>query len=261
MKTQSDTIKEDVWIPTSCGGCYGQCGIKARRVDGVITELEGNPESVAGSGKICAKGTAQLMTLYDPQEHRDLAFHYGQDPGVACRSYASWVLWLLGFPDQALEKSGEAVSLAQELDHPFSLVLALSFATWLHQFRQEMYLTYERAESALALSNEKGFGFWKGWEMIMKGWAMNGEGEDNKKIEMIRHGLDTWRASGSELGHPYFLALLAEVCGKAGQTDKGLQLLGEALQLVNSTEERWCEAELLRLKGELLLSESSENQD
>lgn len=66
MKTQSDTIKEDVWIPTSCGGCYGQCGIKAHRVDGIITELEGNPESVAGSGKICAKGTAQLMTLYDP---------------------------------------------------------------------------------------------------------------------------------------------------------------------------------------------------
>jgi len=66
MKTQSENIKEDVWIPTSCGGCYGQCGIKAHRVDGLITELEGNPESVAGSGKICAKGTAQLMTLYDP---------------------------------------------------------------------------------------------------------------------------------------------------------------------------------------------------
>ena len=95
----------------------------------------------------------------------------------------------------------------------------------------------------------------------MQGWAMNGEGADMKKIEMIHHGLDTWRASGSELGRPYFLALMAEVCGKAGQTNKGLQHLIEALQLVDSTEERWCQAELHRLKGELLLTESFEDQN
>ena len=97
--------------------------------------------------------------------------------------------------------------------------------------------------------------------MVLQGWAINAKGADKKKIEMIRQGLDTWRASGSELGRPYFLALMAEVCGKAGQTNNGLQFLVEALQLVDSTEERWCQAELHRLKGELLLSESSENQD
>lgn len=65
MTATSTQVKEDVWIHTSCGGCYGQCGIKAHRVDGVIVELEGNPETPAGSGRICAKGTAQLHTLYD----------------------------------------------------------------------------------------------------------------------------------------------------------------------------------------------------
>ena len=70
-----DTVKEDVWIPTACGGCYAQCGIRVHRVDGKVVEMEGNPDSPAGRGRICAKGTAQLMTLYDPhhaaegQEH------------------------------------------------------------------------------------------------------------------------------------------------------------------------------------------------
>ena len=65
MIAPSTNVQEDVWIPTSCGGCYAQCGVKARRVDGVVVDLEGNPETPAGSGRICAKGTAQLMTLYD----------------------------------------------------------------------------------------------------------------------------------------------------------------------------------------------------
>jgi len=66
MKAQPGNIKEDVWIPTACGGCYAQCGIKVRRVNGTIVEMDGNPDSPAGSGRICAKGSAQLMTLYDP---------------------------------------------------------------------------------------------------------------------------------------------------------------------------------------------------
>ena len=65
MSSPNTGIKEDVWIPTSCGGCYGQCGILAHRVDGVIVDIEGNPDTPAGSGKICAKGTAQLHTIYD----------------------------------------------------------------------------------------------------------------------------------------------------------------------------------------------------
>ena len=66
MKTQPGSKIEDVWIPTSCGGCYGQCGIKVRRKNGVVVEITGNPETPAGEGRICAKGTSQLMTLYDP---------------------------------------------------------------------------------------------------------------------------------------------------------------------------------------------------
>ena len=68
----------------------------------------------------------QGIALYDPQQHRSHAFLYGQDPGVTCLSYAAWALWFLGYPDQALKRSHEALTLAQELSHPFSLAFALS---------------------------------------------------------------------------------------------------------------------------------------
>ena len=99
----------------------------------------------------------QGIALYDPQQHRAHAFRYGQDPGVACRYYAAVTLWWLGYPDQALQRSHEALTLARELAHPFSLGSALFFAAWLHQFRREWHLTHERAEAAIALAAEQGF--------------------------------------------------------------------------------------------------------
>jgi tetratricopeptide (TPR) repeat protein len=96
----------------------------------------------------------QGITLYDRQQHRS---HAGLDPGVACHYYAAVTLWWLGYPDQALQRSHEALTLAQELAHPFSLVGALFFAAWLHQFRREWPRTHERAETAIALATEQGF--------------------------------------------------------------------------------------------------------
>jgi tetratricopeptide (TPR) repeat protein len=114
----------------------------------------------------------QGITLYDPQHHRSLALLYGgHDPGVCCRSFAEVALWLMGYPDQALKKGYEALTLAQELAHPFSLTFALEFAAKLHQLRREEQATQERAEAVIALSKEQGFvltlawgtSCWGGW--------------------------------------------------------------------------------------------------
>jgi len=78
----------------------------------------------------------QGIALYDPQQHRSLAFRYGADPGVICRLYAANVLWVLGYPDQALARIHEALTLARELAHAFSLAFALNHAANLHQFRR-----------------------------------------------------------------------------------------------------------------------------
>src|SRR5262249_56610158 len=96
----------------------------------------------------------QGTTFYDPQQHRAHAFVYGNDTGVACHSFAAFTLWILGYPDQALKRSYEALTLARELTQPFSLAMALLFTAWLHQYRREVQATQEQAEAAIILSTE-----------------------------------------------------------------------------------------------------------
>jgi class 3 adenylate cyclase/predicted ATPase len=195
----------------------------------------------------------QGMALYDPQQHASHAFLYGQDPGVACRSFGAMATWWLGYPDQALQSTNEALTLAQELTHPFSLAFALGMAAIVHQFRREAQGVQERAEALIALSTEQGFPHWLAFGTILRGWALSGQGEGAEGIGQMRQGLVAYRAMGAELTRPYFLSLLAEADGKVGQIEEGLTVLNEALDTVNKTEERNWEAELHRGKGGLLL--------
>jgi predicted ATPase len=196
----------------------------------------------------------QGMTLYDTQQHRSHAFLYVRDPGVDCYSYAAWVLWILGYPDQALKRNNDALTLAHELSHPFSLASALGFASWLHQLRREGQATQEQAEAAMTLSTEEGFPHWLAMGTTLRGWALVEQREEG--TAQIRQGMAAWRAAGAELARPYYLALLAEAYGKGGQVEEGLSTLAEALATVHNTGERFYEAELYRLKGELLLAQS-----
>ncbi len=132
----------------------------------------------------------QSIALYDPQQHRSLAFLYGHDPGVLCLSYAACALWTLGYPEQALKRSQEALTLAQELSHPFSLAFALSYATMLHQYRWEGQAAQERAEATIALSTEQGFPFWLAFGTILRGWVLAEQGQGEEGIAQIRQGLE-----------------------------------------------------------------------
>ncbi len=197
------------------------------------------------------------MALYDPQQHRSPAFLLGgEDPGVACRGYMAWTLWMLGCPAQALQRMHEALTLAQELSSPFNLAFALCLAAKLHQFRREGQATQERAEAAMALGTEQGFPFWLAYGAILRGWVLAEQGQGEEEITQMHQGLATWRATGAEANRPYYLALLAEAYGKVGQTEKGLTVLTEALATVDRTGERFYEAELYRLRGELTLAQS-----
>jgi predicted ATPase len=203
---------------------------------------------------------AQGLALYDPQQHRAHAFLYGEDAGVACCSNAAWTLSYLGYPDQALARSHEAVTLAQQSAHPFSLSFALGAAAIFHQFRREERATQERAEAAISLTKDQGFPYWMANSSIRRGWALAHQGQAKEGIEQIHQGLIATQATGAELGRPCCLALLAEAHGTMGQPEAGLTVLAEALTLAETTGERWYEAELHRLKGELLLQQNSDNQ-
>jgi predicted ATPase len=117
----------------------------------------GNTLNMRGEFALARFHLEQTIALYDPQQHRSHALLYGQDPGVASRGYAALALWHLGYPDQALQRSHEALSLAHERAHPYSLAFALTFAALLHQPRREEHAVRERAKAAIALCTEQGF--------------------------------------------------------------------------------------------------------
>jgi predicted ATPase len=203
---------------------------------------------------------AQGIALYDPKQHRTSAFLYGEDAGVVCHGLAAWTLWCLGYPHQGLTRSHEVVTLAQQMAYPFGLAFALGLSAIFHSFRREVRFTQERAEAAISLAKEQGFPYWMALGALMRGWALAHQGQVQEGIEQITQGLRAYRATGAVASQPYFLALLAEAHGTMGQPAEGLMTLTEALTLAETTGERWYEPEMYRLKGQLLLQQSSDNQ-
>jgi predicted ATPase len=202
----------------------------------------------------------QGIALYDPQQHCTSPFLYGEDAGVVCHSFGSWALWCLGYPDQGLARSQEAVTLAQQLAHPYSLGYALLGAALCRHLRREVRFTQECAEAAMKLATKQGFPLWMAFGAILRGWALAYQGQAMEGIEQMHQGLRAYRATGAEILRPYFLALLAETHRTMGEPEAGLTVLTEALTLADTTGQRWYEAELYRLKGELVLQRSLDNQ-
>ena len=193
-----------------------------------------------------------VMALYEPQHHRSHTLLYAQDPGPSALSYAALALWYLGYPDQALQRGQQAVTLAQELSHPMTLAFALGGVAEIYQFRREVQRTQERAEALLTLVTEQRFAFWLVATTVLRGWALAEHGQGAEGIVQIRQGLAAWQAMGEALYQPHFRALLAEIYGNVGQPEAGLIVLGEVLDAVRTNGLCYCEAELYRLRGMLL---------
>jgi predicted ATPase len=196
------------------------------------------------------------MTFYDPAKQRSEAFESGHAAGVACLSHGARMLWALGYPTQALQRSQQALTLAREVSHPASLAYAHTWAAMLHQLRRERPAVQEQAECAVALSREQGLAqFWAG-AMILRGWALADQGQIEPGLAEMSQGMAAWRDTGAELVQPYWLALSAEVHRTGGQPAEGLTALAEALALVDKNGQRYYEAELYRLKADLLLRQA-----
>jgi len=193
----------------------------------------------------------EALRLYDPKQHRSHAFLYGIDPGVFCLGRVCWTLPLLGYVDQALEKTRALLALAREVSHPLSLVLALINTCEVHLFRHETNRAEELSEAAIAIADEQGLVNFLGQATIYAGAAMAQKGRTGEGIARIRQGLDACRATGAVLFRPFYLRYLADAYLKAGQPAEGLVVVDEALAQVRKTAERLPEAELWRLKGEL----------
>jgi predicted ATPase len=183
----------------------------------------------------------------------------GVSTGIGARSYASWVLWLLGYPDQAYQRRCEALSQAHERSLPVHVATHLYSSAGLHQFCQDSHAVQEQVEPLITLASEQQFAFLLTSAKIWQGWALTMQGQSEEGIAQLRQGLTGYQATGAVQKRPYFLAMLAEAYKKAEQIEEGLIVLAEALAFAEKTEECWYEAELHRLRGELLLQQSADN--
>jgi predicted ATPase len=198
----------------------------------------------------------QALALYDPPAHRALAVRYGLDLGVGAGSFLARVLWSLGFPDQALQHSQAARTLAEEVAHPYSLAQALVYAATVHQCRREVLAAHAQAAAARTLATEQGLASWVARGTVLHGWALAMQGQGEAGLAAIRQGLAADLAMGSTMWQPYFLGLLAEAYGAGGHPDEGLHALAEALAVMDTTGLRYYGAELSRLQGTLLLQQA-----
>jgi predicted ATPase/class 3 adenylate cyclase len=196
--------------------------------------------------------TERGIELYNPQQHRRHAFLYGgHDPGVCGLRHAAMALWLLGYPDQALQRSREALALARELAHPFTLGFALYYSAWVHQQRGERQAVEERIEATITLATEQELTRWALQGAVLKGWLLAQQGKRQEGILQLRQG-----ATVAVRDQPHYAALMAEAYGKEGQTEEGLRVVTEELARVHITGGRFYESELHRIKGELLLGQT-----
>lgn len=164
-------------------------------------------------------------------------------------------LWLLGYPDQALERSRDALALAQKLSHPYSLVHALFYSAWVHQHRGERQAVEERIAAALTLATEQGFTRWVLQGAVVQGWLLAQHGKGQEGILKMRQGPTVVRE------HSSYAVPLAEAYGNEGQSEEGLRVISEDLARVHKIGERFYEVELYRIKGELLLKKTVTDED
>ena len=195
------------------------------------------------------------ISIYEPERHRRRA----SQVGINCVSHAAWTLWQLGYPDQALTRGNEAVALAQGLSRTLGLAHAGLFVGVLRQHRREARAAQENAESVIALSAEHGLTDYWAWATSLHAWAMAEQGRSEEGVAHLQEGLAALRATRSEMLRPYFLCMLAEAYMEAGRFDDGLSALTDALAAADEHENRSHEAEIHRLKGELLLRQNHSN--
>jgi predicted ATPase len=203
----------------------------------------------------------ESIARYTPEQRRTPVFRMGHDPGVAGRTYTAMILWMQGYPEQALVRVHDALALAHELSHPYSLAFARFWAAWVSQVRRDVPAVYEYAEAAVALATEQGFPLWAATGTSLRGWALVMQDRGEEGMAQVRQGITAWRATGATLFVPCFCTWLAEVTDHLGHIEDGLQVLAEAHTLVEQHEERYWEAEVHRLRGVLLLRQPGTPQE
>lgn len=194
----------------------------------------------------------QGVAIYTPQLHDDLTFTYGQNPGIACISLLSMVLWLLGEYDPALMTAQDALARAQTADHPFTLSLVSLYVACTYQCQQDAPAALAQTQFTQTLSVEMGFALWLPLTDILEGWSKQQLDDLKGGLAQMQQGLSNYLKTDHKLERPYYMMLVVTGYLQVGQGTAGLALVEQALDLTDETGARYWLPELHRLKGELL---------
>jgi predicted ATPase len=200
-----------------------------------------------------------MMAFYEPRHHHALVFLCGSDPGPSALAYDACCLWCLGYPEQALKRGQEALDLARELDHSVSLAEIFHFAGCvLAHMRRDAQALKGYAEELVQLARDRGLQGWIPAGTCFRGEALAMLGQVEEGMAQMREGMAAYQYRGAHVHLPGFLSSLAEAQAKTSHLEEGLATLVEALAMVEQTGERHWEAELRRLRGDLLLAQGDE---
>ena len=206
---------------------------------------------VAGEFAKGLEHAKQVIAIYNPVDHNGLRFAYGQDPVAACLFHAGSAQWFLGYPDQSAKTTHECIALARRLNHPHTLATATGFGARTYQLSGNLNAVEECAAETVAVASAHDLRFYRAIGVMFGGWALTRRGKIEEGISQLQSGLDAFRATEAVLLLAYFTALLAEVYGEIGQASEGLRIL----ETIDLERDRYWEAELHRLRGELILKQ------
>ncbi len=204
---------------------------------------------------------AEIIAAHDPDQLLHLQESQGVNYEALARAWQAHALWCLGYPEQALSRGLGAVKLVEDLDQPFNQALVSAYLALLQQLRADEAVARVHAEGSLALTSKFQAPYYRAWADILVSYALALEQPDEECIRKLRDSITAFKASSARLRLPYYLSLLAQVCCKAGRVEEGLAAIKEALTEARTHNERWWDAELHRLRGELLLMHGADIAD
>lgn len=231
-------------------------------------ELLGLATLRAGALVECRSHMTLAMQRFEAARNDVLRDSLGRDPAVSCAGFGAMGLWLLGYPDQALAGAAQAVQAAHSAKqrHPFSVAYALLSSVWIRQFRGQASIALQEARAAVEFATEQGFPTWLAHGLVVQGWAeaeheqsQPGLGRAQTGLVLIDRGLQEYEASGAKVWAPLFQLLRAKALVQCGRNAEALDAITRAIPIAQAFGGYWWDAELFRVRGELLLSTSMEH--
>ena len=221
--------------------------IESHQALGLINYFMGQP-------RLAENHLNKVLELDNGFRDRSFTFKSGQDASVCNLSFAGLNSWILGDTTQAEKYTRQAIQLARELEHPFSLTYALNFASWLSYMQGNVEKTKIYAQEEIDISMEHEF-FWLHKGKLLLGWAI-AQSDDEEKIKeghsMVKNGFHAYKEPGARLGQTLQMAIDADICLRQNNIDEGLDIISNALLAIETTGEVFWHAELLRLKAEMI---------